>query len=154
DGSMHCDPKVGIPLYGPRSLGTGRHKREIHVGIIGTAEGIAQAQEYYADCAQGVDGDDEHAPFPGCGQDVGYRCDLRMDNSLVEAITRKESLDVLNIRNSRERFEAMLGMLVSKMDLLTRKDYPLDYVAVVIPNDLYDKCRAVDFKVKGVGEVH
>src|SRR5262249_55245578 len=41
DGSMHCDPKVGIPLYGPRSLGTGRHKREIHVGIIGTAEGIA-----------------------------------------------------------------------------------------------------------------
>lgn len=77
-----------------------------------------------------------------------------MDDSLVEAITRKESLDVLSIRNSRERFEAMLGLLVNKMDLLTRKDYPLDYVAVVIPNELYDKCRVADFKVKGVGEVH
>lgn len=154
DGLMHCDPKVGIPLYGPRSLGTGRHKREIHVGFIGAAEGIAQAQEYYAGCAQGVDGDEEHAPFPGCNQNLGYRCDLRMDSSLVETITRKESLDVLSIRNSRERFEVMLGLLVSKMDLLTRKDYPLDYVAVVIPNDLYDKCRAVDYKVKGVGEVH
>ncbi len=99
---MHCDPKVGIPLYGPRSLGTGRHKREVHVGFVGAAEGIAQAQEYYADCAQGVDGDEEHAPFPGCSQDIGYRCDLRMDGNLVETITRKESLDVLGIRDSRE----------------------------------------------------
>jgi hypothetical protein len=54
---------------------------------------------------------------------------LRIDSNLVETITRKESLDVLGIRNSRERFEAMLGLLVGKVDLLSRKDYPLDYVA-------------------------
>ena len=31
-GRRHCDPKTGIPLYGPRSFGTTRHKREVHVG--------------------------------------------------------------------------------------------------------------------------
>ena len=77
DAALHCDPKIGIPLYGPRSLGTMRHKREVHVGFIGTAEGIEQAQIFYADYTKGVDGDNEHAPFPGCTAASGYRCDLR-----------------------------------------------------------------------------
>src|SRR3954467_14674428 len=43
NGMGHIDPKVGIPLYGPRSFGTPRHKREIHIGMIGTAEAVANA---------------------------------------------------------------------------------------------------------------
>src|SRR5437879_5632636 len=31
----HIDPKTGIMLYGPRSLATARHKKEVHVGFIG-----------------------------------------------------------------------------------------------------------------------
>lgn len=34
EGNRHCDPRTGIPLYGPRSLGTSRHKSEVHVGFI------------------------------------------------------------------------------------------------------------------------
>ena len=43
DQHEHVDPKTGIPLYGPRSLGTFRHKREVHVGIIGTSESRAES---------------------------------------------------------------------------------------------------------------
>ncbi|MCI0489934.1 MAG: hypothetical protein L0229_25355, partial [Blastocatellia bacterium] len=142
---MHCDPKVGIPLYGPRSLGTARHKREVHIGFIGTAEGVEQAQAFYETNAKGIDGDDEHAPFPGCNSESGYRCELVMDSNIVETITRQEKLQILNIRNSREQFEAMLGLLENKMESLTRKDHPLDYVAVVIPKDLYDECRVAEY---------
>ena len=74
-------------------------------------------------------------PFPGCNPESGYRCDLRIDNKLVNLIPRHKKLQILSIRNSRERFEAMLGLLESKMTLLTQKDHPLDYVAVVIPQD-------------------
>jgi hypothetical protein len=48
----------------------------------------------------------------------------------------------------------MLDLLESKMALLTQKDHPLDYVAIVIPQDLYNKCRAVEYKHKGLGTVH
>ena len=46
DQHEHVDPKTGIPLYGPRSLGTFRHKREVHVGIIGTSESADYARRY------------------------------------------------------------------------------------------------------------
>lgn len=154
DGLTHPDPKVGIPLYGPRSFGTARHKREVHVGFIGTAESVENARQFYAECSFGVDGDDDHAPFPGCQADRGYRCELRTDSNLVELIARHESSEILEIRNPRQRFEAMLSLLESKLDLLTRKDYPLDYIVLVLSQELYRRCRVTDYYEKGLGEVH
>src|SRR5687768_11904496 len=66
EGHTHCDPKVGLPLYGPRSLGSARHKRDINIGFLGTAEAVERAAEFYAECAEGVPGDAKHLPFPGC----------------------------------------------------------------------------------------
>lgn len=153
-GSSHVDPKVGIPLYGPRSLDTPRHKQEVHIGFIGTAETVDHARRFLMTCAEGVDGDNDHAPFPGCRRDRGYRCDLRMDASLTEIITRRESQELLKMRGSRQRFEMMLGHLESKMALLTQRDHPLDYVLVTLPEDLYKDCRVVDFTERGNGKVH
>ena len=31
DGTTHINPKIGIPLYGPKSLNTPRHKKEMSV---------------------------------------------------------------------------------------------------------------------------
>lgn len=153
-GASHVDPKVGIPLYGPRSLNTLRHKQEVHIGFIGTAETVDRAQRFLTDCMEGVDGDDDHAPFPGCQRDRGYRCDLRMDGSLTELVTRRESQELLGMRGSRQRFETMLGLLDAKMGLLTQKDHPLDYVLVTLPEDLYRECRVVDYTERGMGKVH
>lgn len=154
DGMTHADPKVGIPLYGPRSLNTVRHKSEVHIGFIGTAESVANALQFYAECADGIDGDDDHAPFPGCQKDVGFRCDLKTDANLVEQITRNESNEILGIKRQKDRFEAMEALLYSKLDLLTRKDYPLDYIVLVLPEDLYKRCRVTDYFEKGKGGVH
>ena len=154
DNHEHVDPKTGIPLYGPRSLGTRRHQREVHVGFIGTSESVELARRYYDQASYGVDGDDHHAPFPGCRSDRGFRCDLLYDNKLVELITRSEHQDILGIKRSRERFEKLLLVLELKMRLLTQRDHPLDYVVLALPTDLYQRCRAVDFVEKGVGHVH
>jgi hypothetical protein len=40
------------------------------------------------------------------------------------------------------------------MELLTQRDHPLDYVVLALPQDLFRRCRAVDYKVKGAGTVH
>jgi len=147
------DPKVGIPLYGPRSLGTSRHKQEVHVGFIGTGEAIDRAHKFLDDCSDGVDGDNDHAPFPGCKPDRGFRLALRMDDHLVEKITRQESQGILGVKYSRDRLERMLGSLESKMEVLTQKDHPLDYIMLVLPQDLYARCRVSKYTERGV-KVH
>lgn len=153
-GHEDVDPKTGIPLYGPRSLGTGRHKREVHVGLIGTSESVDLTRRYYEQCSDGVDGDDDHAPFPGCRADRGFRCDLLYDTKLVELLSRAEHQDILAIKRSRERFEKLLLMLEVKLRLLTQKDHPLDYIVLALPSDLYQKCKTVDYVEKGIGLIH
>jgi hypothetical protein len=154
NGMTHCDPKIGIPLYGPRSLGTSRHKQEVHVGFIGTRDAVDLAQKFYEECSNGVAGDNEHVPFPGCRLDRGLRGDLRTDAALVELITRQESLQVLGIKNSHERLETILDLLGRKMEILTQKDHPLDYIVLALSQDLYRKCHVANYTVKGVGRVH
>ncbi|MCZ7647986.1 MAG: hypothetical protein M5U26_22465 [Planctomycetota bacterium] len=150
----HVDPKTGIPLYGPASLGSFRHKREVHVGIIGTSESVDLARRYYEQASYGVDGNDDHAPFPGCRADRGFRCDLVFDSKLVELITRSEHQDIMSTRSRRERFERLLLTLEIKLRFLTQKDHPLDYIVLALPTDLYGKCKTVDYVEKGVGPVH
>jgi hypothetical protein len=154
EGHKHVDPKTGIPLYGPRSLGTRRHQREVHVGFIGTSESVDLSRRYFEQVSYGVDGDDDHSPFPGCRADRGFRCDLVFDNKLVELLTRSEHQDILGVKRGRERFENLLLTLEWKLRLLTQKDHPLDYVVLALPTDLYQRCRAVDYVEQGVGHVH
>jgi hypothetical protein len=152
--NSHVDPKVGIPLYGPRSLDTPRHESEVHIGFIGTAQAIESARLFYEACAPGVSGGQEYAPFPGCMKDRGYRCDLRFNQALVEPITRQESQDITRIRASRERFEQLLALSTAKLKILTQRDHPLDYVVFALPEDLYKQCRVANYVERGKGPVH
>lgn len=154
NGFEHPDPKVGIPLFGPRSYGTARHPQEVHIGFIGPAEAVDGAQEYYASASAGVSGEGDHMPFPGFLKDIGYRSELRFDSSMVEKITRQETLQLFSIRKRRDRFDAALSLLDSKLGSLAGKDHPLDYVVVVLSPDLHSKCKVVDFNQKGLGVVH
>jgi hypothetical protein len=148
------DPKVGVPLYGPRSLGTGRHKGEIHIGFIGTRPSVTGAEDYLSKALQGVDGDDSHAPFPGCDASTGYRMALRTDEATVELITRHESDGVLKITKRRQRFELLLQLLDDKLGLLKGRDHPLDYVVLALSDELHRGCRVADYVEKGLGKVH
>ncbi|MGD2111618.1 MAG: hypothetical protein PVI86_19755, partial [Phycisphaerae bacterium] len=153
-GRTHFDPKVGIALYGPRSLATARHKREVHVGFIGTGAGISRTAEFLAACAGGVDGDTRHIPFAGSAPDRGFRQELRLDAGVAEKITQAEKKDILGITEARQRFESFLSLLRLKMRLLTQRDDPIDYVVLVLPRDLHERCGVADYIERGVGPVH
>lgn len=152
NGNLSPDPKVGIPLYGPRSLGTSRHKSEIHVGFIGTSDTVAKARALYQRCSQGIDGDNDHEPFPGCNPAEGFRCDLTTD--LTEIIRQHEYDLILGERKKRQKFETLLKVLQQKMNLITGRDHPLDYIVVALPDELYKKCRSVEYTETGVGRVY
>jgi hypothetical protein len=153
-GGFHADPTVGIPLYGPWSLGSSRHKAEVHVGFIGTGTGIQMATQFYEKCCEGIDGDDTHAPFPGCKPDRGFRMALRMSDSQNEKITQGELAGIISIRNQKDRFIATLDLLLQKFRVLCERDQPIDYVCLIIPAEVRKRCGVADYHEKGVGMVH
>jgi hypothetical protein len=154
-GKRHIDPKTGIPLYGPRSFGTSRHKPVVHVGFIGTANAVDNARTFFELCTQGVAGDEDQAPFPGCTSEIGFRCDLVMPDRLVEPISRQEERELLQqIPKQRDRFEQCLCMLERKLCVLTQRDHPLDYIVLVLTEELYRKCRVADYVDKDKGRMH
>ncbi|MFU7558794.1 argonaute/piwi family protein [Roseiconus sp. JC912] len=152
DGQIEYDPKVGIPLFGPRSLGTSRHKSEIHVGFIGTSETVAKAQRFYETCCKGIDGNEDYHPFPGCTSEMGFRCNLDLDAS--EVIRQHEYDQILSPRLKREKFDTLLSVLKQKLYLASERDRPTDYVVIALPDELFRKCRSVEFSEKGVGKIY
>jgi len=152
-GYRHVNPKVGIPLHGPRSLGSPRHKNEVHIGFIGTGDSVEVVQKYLEACTLGVAGESYHYSFPGCTHDLGFRTEVRMSSALIEKLTHKEITDLVGIEHQKERFEEALGLLMTKMELLCNRDHPLDYVMVVLTEDLYNKLRVAEYQ-DDTGMVH
>lgn len=149
-GLLHIDPKVGIPVAGPRSLGTARHRPEITTAFIGTGEGISRGQAWFGATAQGVDGDDSHAPFPGFGRDIGFRTTLRTDDPFT-ALIGQADLRALAERNlKRERFEALLALIDDRVAAVEGQDAPADIAFLVLPDDLYRSYHSVKYMKNGV----
>ena len=119
----------------------------MHVGFVGTGEAVEHARQFYEECSEGVSSDDQHIPFPGSKFDRGFRTELRVDSALSELVTRRENEEVRRIRRQPERFEAAAELLRSKVELLTRKDHPLDYVVLVLSEEFYDRCHIADYFV-------
>lgn len=153
-GNQHPNPKIGIPLYGPWTLGTSRHKSEVHIGFIGSAEVAEAAQQFFLNAAEGMPSEGNQFSFPGSKSDRGFRCALRFDARMIEPITRAETKEIDDIKSGRERFERLMKYIDSKLDLLARRDHPLDYIIFALPETLYARCRSVDYIEKKVGKVH
>lgn len=147
-GFESADPKTGIALAGPLSVASS-HPAEMHVKFIGTAQATHDASSWLVECAQGVDGDDAHAPFPGSASDIGYRFNIKATESAVGKITGAELRTLSELKTSRERFEGFLNLLDLKLRLLRDRGEPLDCVIVVLEEDLFKKYRAVDYREKG-----
>lgn len=148
-GGRHDDPKTGVTLYGPVGMSNGTHREQVHVGFIGTEAGVRGARELLETYAAGVPGDESITPFPGCDPSTGYRCELEFSDKTTQTLTLNELRGVVETKKSRDRFEAALSLLDDKFRIVTGRDAPLDYVMVVIPDDLYRRARATDYRDGG-----
>lgn len=150
NGGRQDDPKTGVTLYGPVGLSNGTHREQIHIGLIGTEAGIRGGRTLLENYSLGVPGDESITPFPGCNPSTGYRCELEFSDKATQILSLNELRGVIETRKSRDRFEAALALLDDKFRILTGRDAPLDYVMVVVPDDLYRKARAADYRDGGL----
>jgi hypothetical protein len=155
DGKQHIDPKFGVLNFGPKSYSPiKRHPSLVRVGFIGSAETIEIAKQWMEKTAQGVLGNDKHPAFPGFQKERGFFSELVFDDAWIGQLNRSEIEDVLKIQSERDRFEAAVKLLESKLNLLSRKDQPPEYVVVALPEQLSKKCRVADYKDTELGDIH
>lgn len=154
-GREHVSPKMGITLFGPRSLDLSqRHPSTVKVGFVGSGESIESARSWITSCLPGVEGDDAHLEFPGFQEDRGFFSTLLMDDDWVEPITQHEISSVSRLRLRKDRFTHALETVSDKIRLLSQKDRPPDYVVLALPDDLLEHCKVVDFRDPELGDVH
>ncbi len=147
DGTTHINPKVGIPLYGPKSLNTSRHKNEIHVGFVGEAGAIENVLKFIEDCAAGAKAeeiDNGSMPFPGMSPEIGYRFEIVSSDETIEKITNAERERILSSSIREDQFSGMLNLIEDKVRILCEKDHPVDYIFIVLTEDIYKRLRVVD----------
>lgn len=147
DGTTHINPKIGIPLYGPKSLNTPRHKNEIHIGFVGEAGAIENVLKFIQDCSRGVKAEDIEngsMPFPGLSSEVGYRFKIISSDQTIEKMTNSEMEKILDNADSEAQFSGILNLIEEKVSILCEKDHPIDYIFIVLSEDIYKKLRVVD----------
>src|SRR6266511_2654027 len=153
EGGLHVDPKSGIDRYGPRSYGTSLHPRNVRVGIIGTAELSEIAQSWTARNAVGVAGDETNRSFPGFAPDRGFFSSLGFDDGWNATVSQTEMAGVIGIRSQRDRFGEAVKLIEGKLSLIAERDQPPDYVAIVISEELLQRCGVADYFDKAKGAV-
>ncbi len=153
-GGRDSDPRRGLSMYGPFSLGQPRkHPRSLRIGLLGSQKTIAAAQRWLEECAAGVGGDEDHQDFPGCTSDVGFFCDLEFDDGWIHAIPQREQERALAIDDHRVRFETTVGLIEQGLAWFGALDHRPDVVIVALPDEIVEQCRTVDYVENGV-EVH
>ncbi|MGA2504990.1 MAG: hypothetical protein ABSG01_12940 [Anaerolineales bacterium] len=155
DGRNNIDPKLGISRFGPKSFSPKkRHPSHVKVGFIGSAETIDSTRKWILNCAKGISGDEKHPEFPGFMEDRGFFSILEFDDSWNAQLFSSEIEKLLENKKSRSRFESILILLEQKLDILTKRDQPPDYIVIGLPDTLYNKCRVVNYHDRIFGDVH
>ncbi len=145
-GALHINPKIGIPLFGPRSLNTPRHKREIHVGFVGNINVIEKVRRFIDECRTGLDAEDVEngsMAFPGISSDLGYRFQIVSSDETIEKITTADKDHISQKISIAEQFLGMLDLIEMKVKILCEKDHPLDYIFIVLEESTYKNLRVV-----------
>jgi hypothetical protein len=154
DGREHIDPKIGISRYGPKSFSPKRkHPDTVRIGFIGSADTIDTAKSWLKKTSEGVLCDEDHVEFPGYMEDRGFFSRLIFDQDWNGQLTQKE-IDKILEKKPKERFEFLLEILEEKLDLLSKKDQPPQYIIVALPDNIYGKCKGVDYRDQAKGLVH
>ncbi len=153
DGLQHIDPKVGIAAAGPYSRDEHNHRATVTAGFIGTGRTIDRARKWLARAAEGVDGDDEHHPFPGYQASGPFVSTLRLDGPEAK-ITAREVRDLMaEGRKRMDGFQALLSVIEAHMKRLSELDAPPDIVFIILPAEVSKHYWSVGSTRRGVTTV-
>ncbi len=153
-GQAVTDPHDGLAMFGPFDTDMPSHPRNISYGLIGTSRGI-QAFAGWGRLIQAPiltdPGLDERLwPFfPGF--EAAFACSWPEEPSRV--VELNESLLVVDSRDRdpNKRVARIVDKYLSGIELVRKRDEPVDVLVCVVPDVVYDNCRPKSRVRDGVG---
>ena len=117
------------------------------VGFVGEAGAIENVMKFIEKCSSGVkaeDIDNGSMPFPGISEEVGYGFEIVSSSETIEKITNAEREKTFRSAIPEAQFSGMLNLIENKVRILCEKDHPIDYIFIVLTEEIYKRLRVVD----------
>ena len=142
---QHIDPKTGLALYGPYSVGRDDQMplRSITVAVVGTPDLVFRMNNWLRGC-QGIITNDGSEPFwrpafPGINQNSCFQCDLVFGETWQEMIDPATLDNALRIPKYWEQLQEIVRLYTSAVEQVTQREPKPTVIACIIPEEI-DAC--------------
>ncbi|WP_299810442.1 hypothetical protein [uncultured Roseibium sp.] len=139
----HICPRRGITAYGVFDQTQESRRSEIHIGGIGTAEGIETLGRWLERCKEGIaapaDARQQNLRLDFCGfnKSHGFHAEMHFGSDLGRSIKNSDIGRVVNITSRTERIDAALELYYEEIKFLAQNRH-VDVIVCVLPENLYD----------------
>jgi hypothetical protein len=145
------DPKSGLESAGPFDLRFGAARKDaVHVGMIGPADMIDNAQKWLTRCAAGIPAlgpaTSLRRPFPGFSEVFRKKLIYSAHLSIALADVGDDAIErALAGTDAFIRFQTIVDLYDAGLQRLAGRDVNRpDVVLVCLPQSVLDKCRTVE----------
>lgn len=123
-GNRHIDPRFGILHFGPLDAGTGRMRREIRLGIVGSRETTEKLRQWIEHCARGVDAKQSRQPnlfprFPGFTEEGPFESSIATDDRLVRSVAGSDLARLISLAARPSTVDQAVTLFLDEMKLVT-----------------------------------
>jgi hypothetical protein len=153
-GQAVSDPRDGLSIFGAFDTDEASHPKNLSYAVVGTPGGIAAFKAFAARIGEpafpGRDLDPALWPmFPGF--EAAFACTLptpTLERAIDESQLRADAMQ----RDEHKRAGAVVDRYMSAIELIKRRDEPVDVVICVVPDIVHQNCRPLSRVPGGTGE--
>lgn len=148
------DPRDGLSIFGAFDTDEASHPKNLSYALVGTPGGIEAFRTFVARLRQpAFSGNLDSALWPTYpGFDAAFDCALPATPSLDRAIDEAQLLAEVVQKDEHMRAGAVVDRYMAAIDLIKRRDEPVDVVVCVVPEVVYRNCRPLSRVPSGTGE--
>lgn len=143
---QHIDPKTGLGLYGPYSVGDQEWPSltSITIGIIGPPILVSDTRSWLTRCQSRIVNDGTqpylYPHFPGFSPVTMFQCRLVFGDTWQEVITPETLKQALEVPDYYERLGQVITRYAERLRNLSERTPKPDVVICAIPDDVIELC--------------
>lgn len=142
----HVDPKAGLEIYGPFSVGDDSLPmlRQLSVGIVAPASLVTSIRGWLQTLQHRVAGDSgepfSRPGFPGIAEDTSFQCRLTSPEVLTRVVAQRAIAEAMLAGTEAERIAAITAAYGEQLRALAEREPMPDVVVLGLPEDMIQAC--------------
>jgi hypothetical protein len=141
DGGQHCDPRQGLPEYGPLQPRSGD---VVRVGVIGTDDTVAGFTEFLGEIGRGIESENKqlanlNPDFPGLGNQNPFRCKFEVPDVATATLSRRQVNEIKEIGRHDNAVRRAVELVTLQLSALMESSAKPDVIVLALPVPLIEK---------------